>query len=210
MSRGRVTQKHKTRRALLDAGLRLVRRGEDPTLESVAAEAEVSRATAYRYFPRIGALLSALPLVHLVGDDEVILGDAPRDDAAECAVRVQRYFYDFAVNEERAFRRFLMAVLEETLLEEAGEDFEPLRGAYRLRALDAALASLEGKIAQETMAHLRGALVALSGIESLMVVKDVCGLDVDSGRESLEWAARALIDAARREGAGPEDDEPAR
>jgi len=186
--------------------MRLVRRGEEPTLETVAAEAEVSRATAYRYFPRIGALLSALPLVHMVGDDDEILGDASRDDASECAWRVQRYFYDFAVDEEPAFRRFLKAVLEETLR----EDQEPLRGAYRLRALDVALASLDGEVAAETLTHLRVALVALSGIEALLAVKDVCGLDAGSGRESLEWAARALVEAARREGEGTGDDEPAR
>lgn len=196
LNEGRVAQKRRTRQALLDAGLRVLERGEEPTLESIATEADVSRATAYRYFPRIESLLSVLPLAHLVADPGAILEGIGEDQPVEATLRVQSYFYDLAVENEVAFRRFLRAILDEQLREGVGDDYEPLRGNYRLRTLERALASLEDAVPDATREHLRVALVALSGIEALMAVKDVLGLDAESGRESLEWAARTLVEAA--------------
>ena len=49
--------KRRTRKALLEAAAQLVRGGVKPSLEEVAEAALVSRATAYRYFPSVEALL---------------------------------------------------------------------------------------------------------------------------------------------------------
>ena len=54
---GRPNQRRRTRKDLLDAATRLMRQGRKPSLEEVAEEALVSRATAYRYFASIDALL---------------------------------------------------------------------------------------------------------------------------------------------------------
>src|SRR5690606_29203736 len=56
-ARSRANQRLRTRKDLLRAAARLLAAGRTPTLEEVAAEALVSRATAYRYFPGIEALL---------------------------------------------------------------------------------------------------------------------------------------------------------
>ena len=53
----RPNQKARTRKDLLQAAARLLGKGRKPSLEEVAAEALVSRATAYRYFPDLNALL---------------------------------------------------------------------------------------------------------------------------------------------------------
>ena len=47
----RSNQKARTRQAIVRAAGALLARGDKPTLEEIAAEAQVSRATAYRYFP---------------------------------------------------------------------------------------------------------------------------------------------------------------
>ena len=57
LDRGRVNQKRRTRDAILGAAGRLIERGEAPTLSSVAEEAMVSRAPAYRYFASPEALI---------------------------------------------------------------------------------------------------------------------------------------------------------
>ncbi len=54
---GRPNQKTRTRKDLLQAAARLMKQGRTPTLEEVAEEALVSRATAYRYFPSVEALM---------------------------------------------------------------------------------------------------------------------------------------------------------
>ena len=50
-SRGRPDQRGRTRRALLEAAARLIAAGQTPTTTEVADAADVSRRTAYRYFP---------------------------------------------------------------------------------------------------------------------------------------------------------------
>ena len=54
---GRANQRRRTRKDLLEAAGRLLKDGRTPSLEEVAEAALVSRATAYRYFPSIEALL---------------------------------------------------------------------------------------------------------------------------------------------------------
>ena len=57
---GRPNQKSRTRKDLLQAAGRLLKQGRKPTLDEVAAEALVSRATAYRYFPTPESLVLEL------------------------------------------------------------------------------------------------------------------------------------------------------
>lgn len=54
---GRPNQRRRTRKDLLDAASRLMKQGRKPSLEEIAEEALVSRATAYRYFPNVEAML---------------------------------------------------------------------------------------------------------------------------------------------------------
>src|SRR4051812_42600556 len=54
---GRANQKQRTYQALLDAALGLSDAGQQPTLRDIANKAMVSRATAYRYFPSVDALI---------------------------------------------------------------------------------------------------------------------------------------------------------
>ena len=56
---GRTAQKARTRNALIDAARALINNGATPTVEDAAAEARISRTTAYRYFPNQRDLLVA-------------------------------------------------------------------------------------------------------------------------------------------------------
>jgi AcrR family transcriptional regulator len=60
-SNGRANQRDRTRKDLLSAAARLLKEGASPSMEDLAAAAMVSRATAYRYFPNLDALLAAQP-----------------------------------------------------------------------------------------------------------------------------------------------------
>src|SRR3981081_3724640 len=59
LSRGgmRHRQKNRTRKALLNAAAELGRQARQPTIAEGAEVGEVSRATAYRYFPTQESLL---------------------------------------------------------------------------------------------------------------------------------------------------------
>ena len=82
LKNGRSNQKLRTRRALLDATNQLVSEGHRPTLSGVAKKALVSRATAYRYFPNLDALLLEVLLDRKVATPEQILEKAVGEDTA--------------------------------------------------------------------------------------------------------------------------------
>jgi AcrR family transcriptional regulator len=60
----RANQKERTRTAILEAALDILREDEAPTVASAAERARVSRTTAYRYFPTHEALLQAIAQLH--------------------------------------------------------------------------------------------------------------------------------------------------
>ena len=76
---GRTRQKERTRKALIAAARGLVAGGKTPTVEEAAAAADISRTTAYRYFPSQRMLLVA---AHPETEASSLLPlDAPEDPA---------------------------------------------------------------------------------------------------------------------------------
>src|SRR5690349_14478989 len=77
---GRTQQKSRTRQALVDAARRLLADGLTPRVEDAAADAGISRTTAYRYFANQRSLLvAAQPQIQ----PQTLLGpDAPTDPQA--------------------------------------------------------------------------------------------------------------------------------
>src|SRR5438046_895884 len=60
--RERKSQKNRTRAALVSAATDLVQAGKQPTVSEAAQAADISRATAYRYFPTQEMLLAEVAL----------------------------------------------------------------------------------------------------------------------------------------------------
>src|SRR5438034_11699722 len=76
--RGRIRQKARTRSALLDAARQLLAEGATPTVERAADRAQVSRTTAYRYFPNHRSLIAA---TYPDLESSSLLGENPPSDA---------------------------------------------------------------------------------------------------------------------------------
>src|SRR5579875_3800367 len=64
---GRAAQRNRTRRAIVEAAMRLLQSGKTPSMAEIAAEAEVSRRTVYMYFPTLEQLLIDATLGALSG-----------------------------------------------------------------------------------------------------------------------------------------------
>jgi len=197
ISSGRIDQKRRTRRAVLDAAARILARGDKPRMERVAEEAGVSRATAYRYFPSEEMLLIEATLDRMVPALDAMVDDASRDPV-EKAVDLTRTFYDLAADQEPGFRLYLRATLETGVEGKAAAS----RGGRRPESFQAVLEPLRDRVDAATLERLTCALSALTGIEALIVAKDVCRLDTDRGREAMVWAARTLLRAALASGPG--------
>ena len=197
---GRVNQKQRTRREILRAAERLLDRGERPSLEAVAREALVSRATVYRYFSNPDTLLAEAPLEVQTLDAEELLCDLPSrlsDDPAERAVRVQEHLHDLVSRNEGRFRLFLKATMEQWIAA-GGKPKEPLRGARRIGMLDAALDPLRDELDRKTYEDLRSALAMLVSVEAFIAQIDACGLGRDRGKRVASWAIRTLVSAVAR------------
>ncbi|AJY46847.1 TetR/AcrR family transcriptional regulator [Martelella endophytica] len=184
----RINQKKRTRAELLTAARALADEGVALTIPDVADRAGISRATAYRYFSTPDELLQEIAL------DAVALAiripDDPSLDAGARVESVIRQVLAMLEDNETTFRHFLAA----RVVEKGGR-----RGARRLEWLGEALAPLSREMPRRLYLRLLNALALLTGMETLVVMKDVCGLEADESEEVIIWTARALLAAAEQE-----------
>ena len=193
---GRPNQRRRTRKDLLRAAARLMKQGRKPNLEDIAAEALVSRATAYRYFPSVEALLVEAALdVAFPAAEEVFGKDAPADPvtrllAADAAVQAM-----MAAN-EAPLRMMLANTLQQVARGEAGGD-TPARQNRRSPLIAAALEPARGQFDPATFDRLGKALALVFGVEAFVVFKDVLQLDDAEAEAVRAWAIEALVAAAK-------------
>jgi len=196
-SRERLSQKRRTRTALLHAARDLIAAGKTPSVVEVAEAAQVSTATAYRYFPTQQALLVEVPLDEAAPTVASLFGDGAPADPEDRAALVQNALYDLARQHEAEFRLFLQSSVTRPLRDSRAAR-DPFRGARRDALLSEALAPLAGELPPEDLERLKVALAMLVGVESMVVLRDVMQLDHDDARAAGEWAVRQLIRAVRR------------
>lgn len=184
----------RTRRLMLETATRLMQAGATPSVSEVAEAAEVSRATAYRYFPSQAALVQAVV-------DE---GLGPiltwRSASTDAATRVAELI-DTSMPRIEAFEATFKAALKLSLEQWArkqagtmGSEAAFVRG-HRVALLEDALSPLKARLPPAEFERLAQALSLIFGVEVLIVLKDMWGL---SGQETLDvaqWAAGALIQA---------------
>jgi AcrR family transcriptional regulator len=194
---GRPNQRTRTRKDLLQAASRLMKQGRRPTLEEVAEEALVSRATAYRYFPSLDALLIEAPLEGAVPDPNNLFQDASSDDPIERLERVDAALADMISANESSLRLMLASSLQRSVNGERKSDV-PSRQNRRTALVEAALAPARSQFTPAGLKALTRSLALIIGTESMVVLKDVLQLDEDGARKVRRWAIRALVDAARK------------
>ncbi len=200
---GRPQQRLRTRKDLLQAAARLLQRGREPSLEEVAAEAMVSRATAYRYFPDVDALLGEAAIdVQIPDADALFAGCDASDGPAARLERVDRFLHDAVVDREPQMRITLANAVMRPLRPEPPDGL-PARQNRRLPLIKAALAPARAQFTPAAMRSLERALAMIMGIEAMVVAKDVLRIDDAEARRVKRWAIRALVDAAMKPGKMP-------
>ena len=191
----RGNQRYRTRKDLLAAAARLMREERKPSLEEVAEAALVSRATAYRYFPSVEALLVEASVDIAVPDGEALFADDRSVDPEERVDKAESAMHRMVLENEAALRHMLASALVRAA-EGAAGDGVPLRQNRRTPLIEAALAPARGRFDDGSYAKLRAALAMIFGPESRVVSRDVLGLDDGTAREVKSWAVRALVRAA--------------
>lgn len=191
---GRANQKRRTRKDLLEAASRLMREGRRPSLDEVAEAALVSRATAYRYFPGIEALLLEASLDVVTPGPAELFGPHTTRKPLERLLVVEAALEEMIAANELPLRMMLAQSLERSVAPDAGE--APLRQNRRGPLIEAALEPLEGRLDAARLRRLRQALTLLLGIEATVVFADVLQLDAEEARATRRWAMEALLRAA--------------
>lgn len=199
-SGGRPNQRRRTRKDLLRAAARLVHEGRKPNLEEIAEAALVSRATAYRYFPSVEALLVEAALDIAVPEPEAVFTDDASQDPVLRVMRADTVLHDICLANESQLRLMLAHSLQRGL---GDDDGTPARQNRRSPLIEAALAPARGRFRPADRRLLEKALALIVGTEALVVCKDVLQLEDAEARKVKRWAIRALVDAARKPG---EDD----
>jgi AcrR family transcriptional regulator len=204
---GREQQKQRTRNALIDAYFDLIRQGQSPSIAEVAEHAEISVATAYRYFPnpqslRADAAVSATR--NLPTFDEV-LADAG-DDPFDRIEKVIRFVAAMQFGDEPVWRGVLHATLERWFAQwEAGGEMVPVRSTARQHGVTLALRPLEGKLSPDDFRRLTHAVMLVCGVEALVVTRDTAGLSPTEATNTMVHAAHALLRDALAQASVPID-----
>lgn len=196
MSQGRANQRLRTRKDLLEAANRLMREGKRPTFEEVAEAALVSRATAYRYFPGLDALMLEAGLdVAMPSPEAFFEGDTTTDPVVRLERLETALFRMIAENE--APMRMLLARSLQRSVDPDHDPAVPVRQNRRRGLIAEALAPARGQFGASEFETLSKALVLLMGIEAEVAFKDVMRVDAAEAARIRRWMIRALVEAAR-------------
>ena len=186
------------RRLMLDTAMRLMQSGVVPSVSDVAEAAEVSRATAYRYFPSQAALIQAVV-------DEA-LGPVLdwSSDSAEPEQRISdlvAFAYPRLMRYEATHRAALSMALSQWARRQAGTlgGEAPIVRGNRKVLLREAAAPLREQRRPQPLDRLAQSLSLIVGIEAVIVLRDIWGLNADEAQAVAVWAAGALVRAAAAE-----------
>ncbi|MBK3580028.1 helix-turn-helix transcriptional regulator [Streptomyces sp. MBT65] len=210
MPEGRSRQKLRTRRALTEAAVALIREGRTVTMAEAAEAADVSLATAYRYFSSPQELLQETQLLVRTPD---FTADLPADPAERLDTLISRVA-EFQLGDEAMWRSLVRASLERWFAQheqhqeqgqgqgrghEGGEPEIPTRNQTRLGYTRTALEPLADTLPPELHRRLAMAVTLVYGAEALISARDACGLDPEEARDVMRWAASALLEKAVRD-----------
>jgi AcrR family transcriptional regulator len=190
----REKQKARTRRDLVAAAQALLEQGRTPTVTEVADAAEVSRRTAYRYFPTGEQLMVEALLEGARVDVERDIDAGSSDDPIDTRVdRLVAAPHDLTVTKEHLLRQMIRFTIDRDQIEPG----VPPRPSRRLDYVEQALAPLREELPADDYDRLVHAMAIVIGIEARIVLRDICGLDDTQILATARWAAHALLAAAR-------------
>ena len=186
---GRIGQKRKTRELLLATAKKMLVKGENISVEQVALVAGISKATAYRYFSNKDILLKEASLQRGLMDKDDLFGDI---DVCNLNARIEKlidYHFEVLTTNEDVFRLYLGAIMQNSVRDKKNYS----RGGKRILLIAEALLPLKNEISKETFDKMVNAISLLMGIESISILKDICGLENGSIQEMWKWMIQKII-----------------
>jgi len=190
--KGRINQRARTQRAIVEACVGLIRQGQPVTMPAVAKAAMVSEATAYRYFPDLASLLAQALAADWPTPAEALAPVEASTDPVERVTFATRFLLRGVAERQAVVRAMISATI-------AQPDLGRARPGIRFGLIDCALAPLVDAFASDDpdlLTQLRLDLAVVVSAEALFSLTDLCGLSIDDAIESAAKTAGTLTAAA--------------
>jgi AcrR family transcriptional regulator len=188
---GRVAQRRRTRRAIVDATMRLLDQGDEPSVNDIATAADVSRRTVYLHFPTLDQLVLDATVGLMNVDVDAALTAV---DSTDPQVRLTALVTELYGTMERSapLGRKLIKLTVDAPAPADG----PRRGYRRIQWLEWAVEPLRSTLPPDRFEELVSGLAMVIGWEAFIVLADVRGLSAPEARAVTLRAAHALLQAA--------------
>ena len=175
--------------------MRLMQDGLIPSVSDVAEAAQVSRATAYRYFASQSALIQAA-VDEALGP--ILAWKSDSRDAEDRVTELVTFAYPRMESYEATLKAALRLALDQWARRHAGlfGDEAPMIRGHRISLLNSAVSPLKGKLSRAGFERLTQSLSLVFGTEAFVVLKDIWGLDRARAQDVALWTCHALIQAA--------------
>lgn len=195
---GRVNQKLRTHRLLLTTAASLLAQGQTPGVAEVADAANVSRRTAWRYFPTREKLLADAALEGLRSAMESAIAMAPAGADLDSVEKRTREVVASIMRLAFENESLLRTMIHSTVLQPPART--PRRGFRRVHWIEGAVAPLKAQLEPKAWQRLVAALAVCVGTEALLVLRDVLGLTPAQVIHVCQWMAVGLVREAVAEG----------
>ena len=192
-SNGRTNQKARTRQAIVNGCVELIRQGHAVTMPEVAKAAMVSEATAYRYFPDLASLLTQALSEDWPTPAEALAPVEASSDPVERVTFAARFLLQGVAERQEVVRAMIAATITQPDLSSRA------RPGLRFGLIEYALGPFVDALqstSPDRLAQLRLDLAVVISAEALFSLTDLCGLTVSDAIDSAEKTARTLTSAA--------------
>jgi AcrR family transcriptional regulator len=198
----RQKQKLETQRKLLSAARALGSQGRLPSISDVARHANVSIATAYRYYSDPNQLQSDAALdISLEGgqQDFIAVFEAAAKGVTDPLTRLliaQRQMMDNTLKNEAAYRLFV-AKGHEAIVRAGEKRNKQPAGGRRVLMIEAALKDIRTTMDKPAWQDMVHALMIVMGPEPFFILKDFANLSNQQILQVVEPTIAAVLDAHR-------------
>lgn len=196
---GLTSTRARTRRLLIETAIRLFDSGAFPSITEVAHEAQLSRATAYRYFPTQSAPVSAIvsetlsPIKHW---------QPSKEEATDRINELLSFAFPQMLRHEGTLRAALHLSLTQWAQSQATDAIpvkERLVRGNRKAMLAQVLKPLNDELPPALMDRVIRSLSLVYGSEIFLVMKDIWGCHNDELEDIGKWIAGAIVRQARED-----------
>lgn len=203
--------RRRTFNLLINTALTLFEQGAIPSVSELAADAGVSRATAYRYFPTQSDLISATVNASL---GPILTW---RSDSPETQTRMEQllaFAYPQMFKHEGALRAALYVSLQQWAQDRSASakslvnDEKKLVRGHRKAILANVVEPLKHQVDNDTLDKVIRAFSLVYGSEVFLVMKDIWKMDDGGVIDITQWMAKAIINQALADNRADQDEQP--